>query len=85
LAQDLEQLMADTGDVDSTWLIVGVCIVGTVILSYWLWVFFDCLKHESRKSSKRVPWIIVILATSIVGAALYHFVRRSTRIRHHRR
>jgi len=48
---------------------------------FWVWMLADCLIHEPAQGSDKLIWVIVILLTHVLGAALYFFIRRPQRIR----
>ena len=55
--------------------------LGLGALAFWIWMLVDCIKHESNEGNERVVWVIVIIATKLVGAIVYYFARRSKRLR----
>ena len=57
--------------------IVLIGLLGTV---FWVWMLVDCLMNESSEGNDKIIWAVVILATHLLGAALYYFVRRPVRI-----
>ena len=64
--------------------VIGV-LFGLILLVSWLWVLLDCLKNERPGSPNQVIWGLLIVFTFVIGAALYAFLRRPERKRHHRR
>ncbi len=48
---------------------------GTV---FWIWMIADCATKD--KEPDRLIWIVIIVFTHFVGAALYFFIRRPVRI-----
>lgn len=48
------------------------------ILAFWIWMLVDCLSHE-RESSDRILWVLLMLISGILGAAIYFFVRKVRR------
>lgn len=69
-------------------IILGVyCTIGLVGIAgtiFWIWMLVDCLKHESAESNDKTVWILVILLTHFIGAALYFFMKRRPRISQNR-
>lgn len=53
-------------------------IFGTI---FWIWMIVDCATNEPSEGQDKVVWILVILFTHFIGACIYFFVRRPTRIR----
>ena len=48
-------------------------------LVFWVWMLLDCATLEPDGGSDKVTWTIIIVMTSLLGAALYYFVRRPQR------
>jgi heme/copper-type cytochrome/quinol oxidase subunit 2 len=55
-------------------VILLILLSGTV---FWVWMIADCATKE--KDPDRLVWIIIIVVTYIIGAALYFFIRRPER------
>jgi hypothetical protein len=55
-------------------LLIG--ILGTV---FWVWMLVDCATHEPPEGADKIVWVVIILFTHLLGAALYFFVRRPRR------
>lgn len=49
--------------------------------AFWLWMIVDCISHETDTGNK-IAWLLVILLANVLGAPLYFFVRKLTRVRH---
>ena len=58
-------------------IIVGIGILGT---SFWVWMLIDCTKNEPSEGNDKLIWVIIIVFTHLLGAAIYYFTRRPTRI-----
>ena len=56
-------------------LLLLVLGLGTI---FWLWMIVECATQE--RDPDRVVWIIIIVFTHVIGAALYFFVQRPKRI-----
>jgi hypothetical protein len=54
----------------------GIGLLGTV---FWIWVLIDCLINEPSEYRDKVVWVIIIVLTHFIGAAIYFFVRRPQR------
>lgn len=52
-------------------LVLFLGILGTV---FWIKMIIDCATRE--KDPERLIWIIVIVFTHFIGAAIYYFVQR---------
>ncbi len=53
---------------------VGLIIASVVV---WIWALVDAIKNPRLDDSSRLLWVIVIVATQIVGAIIYFAVGRS--------
>lgn len=54
--------------------------VGLIILAFWIITLGECAVYEEKNSTDKLTWVIIILATNVIGAALYFFTRRRQRI-----
>ena len=54
--------------------------VGLAILAFWIITLGECAVYEEKNSTDKLTWVIIILVTNIIGAALYFFTRRRQRI-----
>lgn len=55
-----------------------IAILGTV---FWIWMLVDCATNEPANSNDKVLWILIIVLTHLLGAVIYYFARRPTRMR----
>lgn len=46
--------------------------------AFWIWMIADCATKD--RDPERLIWIIIIVFTHLLGAALYFFVRRPVRV-----
>jgi hypothetical protein len=53
-------------------LVIG--IGGTI---FWIWMIIECATRE--RDPDRLVWIIIVVFTHVIGAAIYFFVRRPVR------
>lgn len=60
-------------------LLLLIAIAGTL---FWLWMLVDAAMRE-REASDKIVWVLIILLTHVLGAAVYFFVRRRPRARVH--
>lgn len=60
---------------------VAILIVGVVLaaLIFWISVLADCLLHEPDNGMGKLVWVLAIVLTGVIGAAIYHFGRRPRR------
>lgn len=62
--------------------VLGIVLtLGLCGLAFWIWMLVDCIQNEPREGHDRLLWVLVIVFTKIVGAAIYYFVRRVPRQR----
>ncbi len=61
-------------------LILLVAAVGLAATVFWVWMIIDCATKESAEGNDKVVWILIIVFTHWIGAAIYYFVRRPQRI-----
>lgn len=47
---------------------------------FWIWMIIDCATKESSEGNDKIIWILIILLTNFIGALIYFFARRPTRI-----
>jgi membrane-associated phospholipid phosphatase len=60
--------------------IVLVLFPATLLLGiFWAWMLVDCATKEPDPD--RLVWVIIIVFTNILGAALYYFIQRPRRLR----
>jgi prolipoprotein diacylglyceryltransferase len=57
------------------WILL-VLLLGSV---FWIWMLVDCATKESDTGNTKVVWVIILVFTHIIGAAIYYFVRRPQR------
>ena len=55
-----------------------LAVIGTI---FWIWMLVDCAMKETSQGNDKLIWVLVILFTHWIGAAIYFFVRRPQRIR----
>ena len=61
-------------------LIMIFVTLGLVVTAFWVWMLVDCANSPMNTSDK-TAWILIILFTHILGAALYFFIPRNERLR----
>ena len=61
-------------------LIMFFAALGLMITAFWVWMLVDCA-NSPMVTSDKTAWILIILFTNILGAALYFFIPRGERLR----
>lgn len=51
-----------------------------IIFIFWVWMLADCALNEPRDSLDKLTWVIIIIVTNVVGAAIYFLGRRPRRL-----
>jgi len=59
-----------------------LAIVATVLAAFifWVSVLADCLLNEPNDGWGKLVWVLAIVLTFVIGAAIYHLGRRPRRI-----
>jgi sterol desaturase/sphingolipid hydroxylase (fatty acid hydroxylase superfamily) len=55
------------------------CIISLVMLAmiaFWLWMLIDVITKCPSEENKKLIWILVVVFTGAIGAAVYYFVQR---------
>jgi len=52
-------------------LVFVVGIGGTI---FWILMMVDCANRKFRKADEKIMWLIVIIASYLIGALIYYFV-----------
>ena len=55
--------------------------VGLFLLGFWIWMLVDCIRYEPSEGNDKIMWVLLIVFTKFIGAAIYYFVRRQERLR----
>ncbi|MDA0733936.1 MAG: PLD nuclease N-terminal domain-containing protein [Chloroflexi bacterium] len=56
-------------------LILILLLVG----AFWVWMIVDCATKEPDNGNTKLVWILIIILTGTVGAAIYYLARRPQR------
>jgi hypothetical protein len=48
--------------------------------AFWVWMLTEAATKEAADSQDRLIWVLIVLLSSVIGAAIYYFVRRPQRI-----
>jgi predicted cation transporter len=57
-----------------------VAVLGIAASVFWVWMIIDCATKEPAEGNDKLVWILIIVFTHWIGAAIYYFVRRPQRI-----
>jgi hypothetical protein len=62
--------------------VLGLLLSGVVLLSsvIWIWTIVECAVTEHNDSEDKVAWLLLVLFTHVLGAALYCLIRRPKRL-----
>ena len=44
---------------------------------FWLWMLVDCLKRTFKKDMDKLIWVLLLIFTHVIGAAIYFFLVKS--------
>ena len=55
-------------------------LIAIAVCAFWLWMLIDCLTKEPSEGNDKLIWAAVIFFLNGLGALLYYFVRRPTRL-----
>ena len=47
--------------------------------AFWIWMLVECATKEPDSGNSKLVWILIIIFTGCVGAAIYYFARRPQR------
>jgi len=54
--------------------------IGIAFFVFWIWMIIDCATKEPSEGNDKIVWLLVIVLLYWLGALIYFFVRRPTRI-----
>lgn len=63
--------------------LIGLMIcVGVGLFALWLWMLIDCAQAPENPAdpNQRIVWILILVFTGWIGAALYFFIVRQPRL-----
>ena len=58
-------------------ILLEIGLLGTF---FWAAMLVDCATREPNQGNDKLVWVIIIVFTSLIGAALYFFIRRPQRL-----
>ena len=59
---------------------IGFFLVSVLGSIFWVWMLIECATKEPNEGNDKIVWILVIIFTHVIGAAIYLFARRPQRI-----
>jgi preprotein translocase subunit YajC len=66
---------------------IGLGMMELVILlvlafgfAFWVWMLTEAATKEAAESQDRLIWVLIVLLSSVIGAAVYFLVRRPQRM-----
>ncbi len=62
----------------SGFMLVAV-LLGIISLVIWIWALVDAIQNPALDGTLRLVWVLVIVFTGIIGAAIYLLIGRSGR------
>jgi prolipoprotein diacylglyceryltransferase len=51
-------------------------LISLAAFAFWLWMLIDVITKCPSADNKKVIWVLVVIFTNIIGAAIYYFVQR---------
>ena len=64
-----------------TFFVLIAIAVSLMATAFWIWMIIDCANNEPSEGNDKIVWILVIVLTGFLGAAIYYFARRPNRMR----
>lgn len=58
----------------------AILLIAVPLVGFWVWTLVDCLQNEPSENNEKLLWMLLIVFTEVIGAAIYFFVRRPQRI-----
>jgi membrane-associated phospholipid phosphatase len=71
--------LISTGTALFALLMVVFAATGVLGTIFWVWMLIEAATKEPDGGSDRIVWVLIILLTHMIGAALYFFARRPRR------
>lgn len=53
-----------------------LAILGILAFAFWIWMLVDCIQKEKKH---QLVWILLLIFTGTLGAALYYFLAKRKR------
>jgi len=54
-------------------------ILYLLCLIFWIWMLVDCIQRR-MDSTQKIIWVLVLLFLNVLGAIIYFFAGRNSRI-----
>ena len=54
------------------WLLMMVVVLGGMVL--WVLMIIDVAKRDFENPDDKTMWILIVILTGIIGAAIYYFI-----------
>jgi membrane-associated phospholipid phosphatase len=54
-------------------------LFGVLGTAFWIWMIIECATKEPDYGNTKLAWLIIVVFTHFIGAAIYYFVRRPQR------
>jgi hypothetical protein len=51
-------------------------LIGLAMFAFCLWMLIDCIKNTPSENNTKLIYILLIVFTGAIGAAIYYFVQR---------
>jgi hypothetical protein len=51
-------------------------LVALAAFAFWLWMLIDVITKCPSEENKKIIWILIVIFTGAIGAAVYYFVQR---------
>jgi sterol desaturase/sphingolipid hydroxylase (fatty acid hydroxylase superfamily) len=64
-----------------TFFILITIAVSVLATAFWVWMIIDCANNEPSEGNDKIAWILVIILAGFLGAVIYYFARRPSRMR----
>ena len=55
-------------------LVFGLVVLA--MMAFWIWMLIDVITKCPSEENKKVIWILIVIFTGAIGAAVYYFVQR---------
>lgn len=76
LAQDVDGAGGAIGGIVACVFFLVIAVISIAFLIFWVLMLIDAIKRDFPGNEK-IVWVLVIVLTGIIGAAIYFFVGRS--------
>lgn len=60
-------------------VLIFAFVIGILGSGFWIWMLVECATREPDTGNTKVVWVIIIVFTNMIGAAIYYFARRPQR------